>query len=48
MVVREGEGARPLFFKVVFLPGSTHITLFELIAIKSPHFSLLQLEKNGS
>lgn len=45
----EGRGpARSVFFKILFLPGLANISLFVLMAIKLPWFSLFHLEAKGS
>lgn len=41
----QGGSSLACVFMVAFLPGLAHISLFELIAIKSPCFKLFQLEK---
>lgn len=48
-ILSGGKGpAWSVFFKVVFLPGIANISLFLLMAIKLPQFSLFHLEAKGS
>lgn len=43
----QGRTSLAHVFMVVFMPGLSHISLFELIAIKSPCFNLFLLEKKN-